>query len=329
MLENLLSRAARPNALVEFISDVVAETGERPSAVQAYRAGFNPSSLNTSGGWFAVLESEGLLSDVEVSVLRAHEQTLKDVAVEPMTKSYKMVTLRAMTMAGALGEGMAVSRLAAICHRMIARDPRLLLDATSTSMPNPASLDPASWLAYWRKWPIAALLGELKGGGSSSFVLSDDTFGLAALVAEEQRGHVDRMVGELVDWRLARYLDTKTPRVHGVAVAKVAHNGRTPILFLDRDKNPELPQGKGVRLVVDDRVYQADFVKIAINVARLDAAGPNALPDLLWSWFGPDAGISGTAHRVAITLDAGGEWHMSRMPDVPESSTGLAGVTVG
>ena len=328
MLENLLSRVARPNAFVEFLSDVVAETGERPSAVQAYRAGFNPASLNTRGGWFAVLKSEGLLSDVEVSVLRAHEQTLKAVAVEPMTKSYKMVTLRAMTMAGALGEGMAVSRLAAICHRMIARDPRLLLDATSTSMPNPASLDPASWLAYWRKWPIAALLGELKGGGRSSFMLSDDTFVLAEPVAEEQRGHVDRMIGELVDWRLARYLETKTPRAQGVAVAKVAHNGRTPILFLDRDKNPELPQGKGVRLLVDDRVYQADFVKVAINVAWLDASGPNALPDLLWSWFGPDAGISGTAHRVAITLDAGGEWHMSRMPDAPESNTGFVEATV-
>ena len=159
-------------------------------------------------------------------------------------------------------------------------------------------------------------------------MLSDDTFVLAEPVAEEQRGHVARMIGELVDWRLARYLETKTPRAQGVAVAKVAHNGRTPILFLDRDKNPELPQGKGVRLLVDDRVYQADFVKIAINVARLDASGPNALPDLLWSWFGPDAGISGTAHRVAITLDAGGEWHMSRMPDAPESNTGFVEATV-
>jgi hypothetical protein len=297
--------------------------------VQAYRAGFNPASLNKSGGWFALLEAEGLLSDLETSVLLAHAETLKAVAVESMTKSYKMVTLRAMTMAGALGEGMTVSRLAAICHRLVARDPRLILDATSNSMPDPASLDPASWLAYWRKWPIAALLGELTGGGRRSFVLEDDTFVLAEPVTEEQRGHVDRMVAELVDWRLARYLDTKTPRAQGVAVVKVSHNGRTPILFLDRDKNPELPQGKGVRLLVDDRVYQADFVKIAINVARLEAEGPNALPDLLWSWFGPDAGISGTAHRVAITLDAGGEWHMSRMPDVPESSTGLAGVTVG
>lgn len=328
MLEELLARAARPNALVEFISGVVEETGERPSAVQAYRAGFNPASLNPSGGWFAVLEAEGLLSDVEVSVLRAHEQTLKAVAVEPMTKCYKMVTLRAMTMAGALGEGIAVGRLAAICHRIISREPRLLLDATSDSMPDPAGLDPASWLSYWRKWPLAALLGELKVGGPRSFVLRGDTFVLAEPVAQEQRGHLDRMVGELVDWRLARYLDTKTPRTQGVAVVKVSHNGRTPILFLDRDRNPELPTGKGVRLLVDDRVYQADFVKIAINVARLEPEGPNALPDLLWSWFGPDAGISGTAHRVAITIDAGGQWHMSRMPAATEPNVGFVAATV-
>ena len=173
MLEVLLRTASKPNALVEYLADVVGETGERPSAVQAFRAGFNPASLNSRGGWFAVLEAAGLLTDIEISVLRAHAEVLKAVAVEPMTKSYEMVTMRAMTMGGALAEGMTVAKLAGICHRVIARDPRLLLDATSTSMPDPASLDPASWAAYWRKWPIAALLGELKGSGAGSFVLKE------------------------------------------------------------------------------------------------------------------------------------------------------------
>ena len=329
MLEDLLRMASRPNALIEFIANVVEETGQRPSAVQAHRAGFNPASLNPQGGWFSVLDSAGLLTETEASILGQHADMLKAVAVESMTKSYKMVTLRALTMAGALADGMTVSRLSTLCHRLMLRDPRLVADATSASMPDPEALDSASWRAYWRKWPVAALLGELKGGGSALFAIEGDEFRLAESVAPEHRGHLDRMVGELVDWRLARYLERKSARRDGVAVVKVAHNGRTPMLFLDRDKNPELPQGKGVRLVIEERVYKADFVKIAINVARLEATGPNELPDILWSWFGPDAGMSGTQQRVAISVDASGEWHMRPMSDASQPNYGWAGAGSG
>lgn len=118
------------------------------------------------------------------------------------------------------------------------------------------------------------------------------------------------MAAELVDWRLARYLDTKGLTRAGAAVLKVSHAGGRPILFLNRDKNPPLPQERDIEVEADGRAYRMDFVTVAINVAHLAEEPGNALPDLLWNWFGPDAGQPGTDHRVTVEIDADGRWHM-------------------
>jgi len=43
--------------------------------------------------------------------------------------------------------------------------------------------------------------------------------------------------------------------------------------------------------------YEADFVRVAVNVARLPGEDRNRLPEILRAWFGPDAGLPGTATR--------------------------------
>jgi hypothetical protein len=46
--------------------------------------------------------------------------------------------------------------------------------------------------------------------------------------------------------------------------------------------------------------YEADFVKIAVNVLRRQGSGENTLPTVLRGWFGEEAGQSGTTHKVAF-----------------------------
>jgi hypothetical protein len=57
-------------------------------------------------------------------------------------------------------------------------------------------------------------------------------------------------------------------------------------------------------------VYELDFVKIAVNVARRSGEASNALPELLRAWFGAEAGHPGTAHRVQLSKDPGGRWQL-------------------
>jgi superfamily II DNA or RNA helicase/HKD family nuclease len=326
ILSLLLGHRGVGSALVQYLKEQTVETGKRPTAVQTFRAGLNVGVAKKDGGWFSLLDQLGLLTPEEQEVLLAHGDLLRQVAIEPMTKSYKMVLLRAMTMGFALGPGMPLERLAAVSQRLIARDPRLLADATSVSMSDPAGANRTTWAGYWRKWPVAAWLGELKGTPSGFFRLDDGRFTLVRTVQEEAVSTLNQMVAEIVDWRLAWYLDVKAPSSAEGALLKVLTNGRAPILFLDRERNPDLPLGKDIPVFVDGQLLHADFVKIAVNVVRDTPQGPNVLPDLLWRWFGPEAGQAGTAHRVLLKVTDTGDWLLTPHragEDPPQASAAL------
>lgn len=130
-------------------------------------------------------------------------------------------------------------------------------------------------------------------------------------------------MAELVDWRLARYLDART--VTEGAVLKVSHSGGRPILFLDRQRSPELPRGPVDVVMPDGQVYELDFVKVAVNVASRGEDRRNRLPELLREWFGDDAGHPGTAHQVHLTRDVSGKWHLRpHTDDDPRPAIGVA-----
>ena len=149
ILSSLLKRRGAGSALVHFLEEQSAESSLRPTAVQAFRAGLNVSTANKDGGWFGVLDLRGLLTSDEQQVLHDHGDLLRQVAVEAMNKSFKMVLLRAMTKGFSLGPGIPLDRLASVSQKLVSRDPRLLADATSSTMPDPAGANPAVWAAYW------------------------------------------------------------------------------------------------------------------------------------------------------------------------------------
>jgi superfamily II DNA or RNA helicase/diadenosine tetraphosphate (Ap4A) HIT family hydrolase len=306
----LLPRS-RGRALAGFVESWHAEHGQRPTAAQAYRAGFNPAAA--PGGWFAFLADRGWLDQDEAAVAARHADLLADVAATAMTKSYKMVALRAFTSAEALSSGVAVDALAEASRRLVLRDPRLVADTTGKQMADVAEVSPAGWAAFWQKWPLE----HLAGGGA--FTLTDKAFRLTRPCTAVDAVVLSGLIHELVDWRLARYLDTKELSVSEHALAKVLRNtGGNPILMLRREANPPLPRGRGVRVRTDTGWVTFDFMKAAVNIARQGDGGPNMLPDLLTGWFGAAAGEPGTDHRVELWHTDDG-WHAA--PVQRESAT--------
>jgi hypothetical protein len=85
-------------------------------------------------------------------------------------------------------------------------------------------------------------------------------------------------------------------------VCKVSHAGGKPIIFLDRDKYSNTPEG-WTNVSIDGEAYSANFVKIVLNVVRRADADENVLSAILPRWFGPDAGSPGTRHRVSLWRD--------------------------
>jgi len=157
---------------------------------------------------------------------------------------------------------------------------------------------------YWRRWPLAAWTGELTGRHDGLFRIRDDRFVPRFVVDAADQGTVADLVSELVDWRLAQYLDSKSDTSRHAITLRVTHANGSPILRYDRSRDPEIPTG-WTEVMADGAIIELNFVKIAVNVGRRPGEQGNALHGLLRTWFGPSAGHPGTAFEVILerTLD--------------------------
>ena len=122
----------------------------------------------------------------------------------------------------------------------------------------------------------------------------------------EQKPLFQDLVREIVDWRLASYLERVVKgQDQDAIVCKVSHAGGRPILFLpDRKTYPGIPTG-WTDVLVDGELYEANFVKVAVNVMRKKGEKQNRLADVLRAWFGPKAGLPGTNQHVAFRRQEG------------------------
>ena len=312
-----LTRAGARSALEDYCRSYADERGHRPSAVQAYEAGYNPTSARAGHGhWFGFLDDLDLLGRQEGEVVRRHADLLTSFEKEPITKSYKLITLQALLRLGALRTGKDIAEIAWTAHQIVTGDPRLLSDTTSADMPDPASVEADAWRDYWLNWPLAAWAGRLRGSPAGWFRIDGRRFVPTFQIAADIGETFDAMVEEIVDFRLARYLFTKGSALEAAFRLKVIQASGRPILMLDRDRNPGLPEGE-TQFIADDVIYTGNFVKIALNVAHHAGQPGNVLGDLLRSWFGPDAGQPGTVQFVELMP---GRPHWQMRPVSPPST---------
>ena len=305
MLARLLPRPGLSAALDAYRSLRLLH-GERPLAGDLYRRGYNPRAVGAGqGGWFGFVRDEGDLDEQGRAALHAAGSWLNELETTAMTKSFKMVVLEVLAEADVLTEGMELAELARKSHARLVRSPELFRQiAEVTALDDPATPDPAQWLAYWRMNPIAAWSRsrwfEVEGDRLVSRIprATEDPDGRA----------LTALTLELVDWRLARHLRDRASGVPSFVV-KVSWNQRDPILILGSSaERKQLPSGEVDVFLPDGKSWRFRFMKIAVNVAHPVGDSHNRLPDLLRGWFGPAAGQPGTDHRVRFRRSPDGWW---------------------
>jgi superfamily II DNA or RNA helicase/HKD family nuclease len=303
------------DALAQFCVDFSSEHETRPSAAQTAAAGYQPTAARKRhGGWFGLLDDLDLLEPSEAAVWNGHREALVGFEQENITKSYKLVTLRALLAAGRLRQGMSIAELATRSQSIVAADPRLIEDVTSASMPSPTTADQDEWRAFWQKWPLDHMTGE-----SGLFRYEGDVFAPRFRVADEFGDAFEAMVAELVEWRLGDYLLRSATQDEGVIPCRLSHTGGSPIVRYDRTRHPRIPLGD-TAFMANGQQYVGRFVKVALNTATLPGGEANELPNLLRVWFGHDAGHPGTRHNVHLReTDLG--WELS--PERPAPNEGL------
>jgi superfamily II DNA or RNA helicase/diadenosine tetraphosphate (Ap4A) HIT family hydrolase/HKD family nuclease/SOS-response transcriptional repressor LexA len=361
LLEQFLPRGR--GAVVEAYRALRAELGRRPTPTELLHAGYLPLTVSADhGSWFEFCGSEGDLSADEQAAATAAPapQWLKMLQTTSLTKSYKMVVLRVLLDHDALWAGMEISALATACRRFLESHPALradlaeipllgspkrergksgLLDATSVDL----SADPA-FTAYWLKWPLSRWMDEQSG--RRWFVRRGDRFVADFPVAAEHRPAFESLTGELVDYRLAHYTQSRLREPAALEArsasegirptitfrAKLSHTNRKPILFLPTvESAPSRPTGPTRVCLPDGSEWVFRFVKVACNVAHpADAADKqNQLPVLLRDWFGPDAGLPGTNFEVEFS-SIDGSWSAAPVSPSPSAApvTNASGVRI-
>lgn len=274
----------------------------RPTAAETFADGYDPKAARKLyGSWFQFVAAMGDLSDSERSAAEELRGFLMSLEVTPMTKSFKMLVLLGMIAEGAFPGAVTIEQLVERVRQLGRRSAAIRTELGD------AIDDPDVLRELLEQNPIAAWSGGRGTGGESYFRYDGRTFETSFAVRQPLRESAALLSRELADWRLAVYV-RRTGTTDGAPriVCKVSHSGGTPILFLpSRDRNPGIPEG-WVRVVANGETYQANFVKVAVNVMHREDGDRNVLSDVLRGWFGSQAGLPGTAQQVVFAREEEG-----------------------
>jgi superfamily II DNA or RNA helicase/diadenosine tetraphosphate (Ap4A) HIT family hydrolase/HKD family nuclease len=208
LLERLLGAPRREDRLAELARTWADDHGgERPRALELALLTNTSHELKRQGGWFGFMRALGMLSEAECKVHDLAGDFLVDIEHGSYTKSYKLVTLRALLSLGTISEGSPLHEVAVNSRWQIFRDPRLLADLTDATsqfddVRNPTD---AEWSAYWLKNPINALAGP-SSTARKWFHVVDRRLVLQLDVPAESDATFQAMLAEIVEYRLHRYL---------------------------------------------------------------------------------------------------------------------------
>jgi superfamily II DNA or RNA helicase/HKD family nuclease len=301
MLRRLVPQASSGEVLLEArYRSFQEQNGVRPRAVELFREGFRPGVVQKrDGSWLRFVERMGGLDGNAVEALKAHAAFLTDMEKTSMTRSYKMLVMRAILDSGRFPGPIALVDLASDIAAMATRDRRLADDLGLTP------IDAKRVKALLKKNAITYLSGE---GSGAHFRFKDNALTVPLLIGSPHLDAVADMLREIVDWRLEAYLAGRRVKGDAGGMMSVIQSSGRPILMLSAGARERFPRG-WTEVRVDDEVLLLNFVKIAVNVARRLEGSENVLAQVLRHWFGAEAGMPGTGFSVELLRDEEG-WRL-------------------
>jgi superfamily II DNA or RNA helicase/HKD family nuclease len=279
ILDALLEPTRNAALLEAFYLDFLDRHDRRPTALDAFHAGFSPRA-NAERGWAAFVARMGGLG-AGTEALAPYLPTLGKLQSLDLGAS---LVLRALLMI-APEEGLVEA--ARIAHELpeIARRsgvPRGRLPIFDA--------DDATRSAWTRDVSVPQLLDRLRGPRLAILMRDGDAFGFAqpALLG------LSSLVAEIVDWRIAEQIGAGRDAICNVQ----RHTGGNPILiFQNGSAGASFPRGE-LDATIDGQRLEIWVRKIAVNKVVVKGTQENLLPAILRRWFGNDAGKPGTGFKV-------------------------------
>ncbi len=199
ILKSLLKPTARGDDLEGFYVDFKMRFGIRPTALEAFHAGFNPRTTG-HGSWHEFVKDQNDLTSTELSLLSVANDFLDTIGKASMTKSYKMLVLKASRIENALPGKIATTKLSERVAALAERNPILSRDI---SVPLE---DLWAVQRLIEEQPIPAWARTQSAAGRRYFKAEQGRFEISLSVPEPLRESFEAWTDEVIDWRMAEYL---------------------------------------------------------------------------------------------------------------------------
>jgi superfamily II DNA or RNA helicase len=307
IIERILRPASQVDAMSAFYRDFLEQHDQRPTALEAYHAGYNPRAVRaTHGTWFGYVRSMGGLGAEDQRVIEQTQEFMKVIESTSMTKSYKMLVLLAMLQLDRWPGSIRIEELCQAVRRMVGRSSALQADIGQEHLESDQRLR-----RHLESNPIRAWAGQASGRGKAYFEYTDGEFRYLGPSDGIDRERFGALVRELVEWRLAEYLD-RSGEEEGHR-CRIILSGRNPIIKLpSRTRVKNLPLGF-VPIRIEHKDYIAKFAKEFINkIQERESSTDKVLGAILRRWYGPTVGQRGTRFEVQLVEDADG-WHLRKL----------------
>ncbi len=201
ILRALIPVAQGREAVRLWYEDFRDRHGVRPTASEAWHAGYDPGTVRKhDGSWLGFVRGMGDLATSEAAALAANRDYFADLETTPMTRSFKMLLLQAWIAEGSFPGPIGIDALVRATSGQTLGSAALLADVGD------ARTSPPALRRLLETNPIAAWIGG-KGTASGPYFAYDGVSLSSRLNGQGEHGAtLSDLTREVVEWRLAQYL---------------------------------------------------------------------------------------------------------------------------
>jgi hypothetical protein len=269
--ESLRSASPLRELVLADLCELSTRLGRMPTLLEVHQLGrYGPRTCKKAlreRRWIGVARLLQSATSDELALDQRAGDFLEEVEGTYMTKSFKMVVLKAMLEVDGFSGGITMAQLIAYFRRHFAHE-RYRLDVNGTAVES-ASATQDTWRSYLASNPINAWIGGNTATPSRFFAFDagTDTFRYIGPIPDDKHAF-EEAVRQRADWRIEDMVSRSTPgRFVFNVIPAGSSSDRLCVMYGNGPAREGLPSGwHPVR--INGRFFYGKFVAVALNVLK-------------------------------------------------------------
>ncbi|MBL4912069.1 DEAD/DEAH box helicase family protein [Shewanella schlegeliana] len=236
---------------VEEFNTLYEQLGHRPTATEFFQHGYDLTKVRKQHkSWFNLVKNNLLDSASDVPMMpiieKYHDFMLESIEMTSMTKCFKPILLAAFLELNGFNNSPTTQALSKRSWLVLNRRP----DLFNSELPEKQrglTAESEAWHKYWLGNPIKAFTNTIKSNSQQWFSVIDGFFVANIKPTAQELELLHELVQELVDYRLAKYINSKQLNLQSSAIP-IEQSVTKPIDSLSTGDSVSLPYYPDLRI---------------------------------------------------------------------------------